>query len=398
MIYLIDDKKLRQSIDYNWTNERFKKHETSILPIYTLDDLQHKTQDVFQEGNIILYHESFLDKTNIQNEASERRRKLDNFAKNKKSYLVLFSGSMNTRDLMDNTANLPVSVLYKNLEVFIEKFNQGDVNLEYLLFGANPKIERELSEKLDSALLKTINEKVCNVQSNSLFIRPSRNNISNLLNNFVEKTMFNKLTDEEFSDKVDQWMNENLYENIFVPLCFGATLSDYNGLRFACHIRCTKTKNQNTRIFIYGFVGTDYLLQNEYFDIIKTKNTFLIPFSKTSILESTQKPQEKYLHEEIPNEIKKLKLDIPKNYIDSHSIANEWGIYQMARNANINIKEIVGFDKKKLNSLYFKWLITKNELEESIPEEQQKLQKKYEIELPGVNVIAKIDLSKFKKR
>ena len=54
--------------------------------------------------------------------------------------------------------------------------------------------------------------------------------------------------------------------------------------------------------------------------------------------------------------------------------------------------------KKKLNSLYFKWLITKNELEESIPEEQQKLQKKYEIELPGVNVIAKIDLSKFKKR
>jgi hypothetical protein len=397
MIYLIDDKNLRQEIDYKWTSERFKKYEAYILPIYTLSDLQNKSQEIFQDGNIILYHESFLDKTSIHNEASERRRRLENFAKNKSSYLVLFSGSKNTRDLTDNTANLPVSVLYNNLEVFTKKFSEADINLEYLLFGENHKIEKELTDKLDSALLKTINEQVCNVQNKNLFIRPSKNNISNPLNNYVEKIIFNKVTDDDFSEKVYQWMNENLYDNIFVPLCFGSTLSDYNGLRLACHIRCTKTLNQNTRIFIYGFVGTDYLLQNEYFNILKTKNTFLIPFSKTSIWESTQKPYEKYLIEEIPNEIKKLKLDVPKNYFDSHSIANEWGIYQMARNANINIKEIEGFDQKKLNSLYFKWLITKNELEESIPEEQQKLQRKYEIELPGVKVIAKIDLSKLKR-
>lgn len=397
MIYLIDDKNLRQEKDYNWTRERFKKYEAYIVPIYTLSDLQNKAQDIFREGNIILYHESFLDKTNIHKEASERRRKLENFAKNKSSYLVLFSGSKNTRDLTDNTASLPVSLLYKNLEVFTKKFSEADVNLEYLLFGENPKIEKELSDKLDSALLKTINEQVCNVLNNNLFIRPSRNNINTPLNNYVEKTIFNKVTDEEFSEKVDQWMNENVYENIFIPLCFGGTLSDYNGLRLACHIRCTKTKNQNSRIFIYGFVGVDYLLQNEYFNILKTKNTFLIPFSKTSIGESTQRPHETFLLEEIPYEIIKLKLDVPKNYFDTHAIANEWGIFQMARNANIKIEEIEGFDRKKLYSLYFKWLITKNGLAEPISEEQQQVQRKYATELPGIKMVGKIDLSKFKK-
>lgn len=398
MIYLIDDKNLRQEIDYKWTSERFKKYEAYILPIYTLSDLQIKAQDVFQEGNIILYHESFLDKTSIHNEASERRRKLENFAKMKSSFLVLFSGSKNTRDLTDNTANLPVSVMYNNLEVFIKKFSEGDINLEYLLFGENPKIEKELSDKLNSALLKTINEQVFNVQSNNLFIRPSRNNISNPLNKYVEKTIFNKVTDEEFSEKVDQWMNESVFDNIFVPLCFGGTMSDYNGLRLACHIRCTKTKNQNSRIFIYGFVGYDFLFQNEYFNILKTKNTFLISFSKTSIGEAAQKQPESFLLEEMPNELKKLKLDVPNNYFDNHAIANEWGVYQMARNAGLKIGDIDGFEYNKLNSIYFKWLIAKNDLYEELPDDQINQLKEYSSKLPGLNIKGKINLDKIPKR
>ena len=43
--------------------------------------------------------------------------------------------------------------------------------------------------------------------------------------------------------KLKMILLEEKYDNIFLPLCFGPTLSDYNGLRLATHIRCTDTPN-----------------------------------------------------------------------------------------------------------------------------------------------------------
>lgn len=398
MIYLIDDKKIRQEQDYNWTHERFKKYDILIKPIYTLDEIEKNATDIFREGNVIMYHESFLDKTVIADEAAGRRSKLDSFAKTKNSYLVLFSGSKSTRDLEDNMANLPVSVLYYNLEVFLQKLSNGKIDLEFLLFGENPKIEQELSERIDAALAETTKEQTKVAIGNNLFIRSPRNNISNPLNSIVEKIIFNKdVSDEKLSEKIIEWLNESVFDNIFIPLCFGNTLSDYNGLRLACHIRCTPSKNQTTRIFMYGVVGADYLLCHDYFNILKTKNTFLIPFSKKAIGESALKPQQSFSNEELPGEIAKLKLDVPQSYYDNHAIANEWGIYQMARNANYDIKEIEGFDVEKINSLYFKWLITKNNLNEPIPKEQKQQQREYLVKIEGPKILGKIELPKNKK-
>lgn len=398
MIYLIDDKKIRQEKDYRWTVERFKKYDSLIKLIYTLDEIKEKATDIFQEGNVIMYHESFLDKSSIANEAAERRSKLESFAKNKNSYLVVFSGSKSTRDLEDNVANLPVSVLYSNLEFFLQNLSNGYINLEFLLFGENPKIEQELSERIDAALAETAKEKTKVEKGNNLFIRPPRNNISTFLNNNAEKIIFNKdVSDEKLSEKINGWLNESVYDNIFIPLCFGNTLSDYNGLRLACHIRCTPSKNQTTQIFIYGVVGADYLLHHDYFNIVKTKNTFLIPFSKKAIGESALKPQQSFSIEELPGEIAKLKLDVPQNYYDNHAIANVWGIYQMARNANYDIKEIEGFDFEKINSLYFKWLITKNDLNQPIPEEQKQRQREYIVKIEGPKILGKIELPKNRK-
>jgi hypothetical protein len=397
MIYLIDDKKLRQEKDYSWTSNRFQQFYAFIRPIHTLSELRDKNKEVFQEGNIILYHESFVDKTTIKNEAEERRQHLQEFVKKKNSYLVLFSGSKNTRDLTESVANIPVSVMYSNLESFIKRYSIGDVNLRYLLFGDNPEIEEQLSRKLDSELFKTTQEKCYTSTKKNLFIRPDEKYINEPLSNYVEKLFFDNVTDKDLSEVVDLWMNEDVYENLFIPLCFGNTLSDYNGLRLACHIRCTKSKNQTSRIFIYGFVGIDYLLQNDFFNILKTKNTFLIPFSKNAIGEAIMRTQETLAAEDIPLEISKLKFDTPDHYFDSHSVANEWGIYQMARNANIDIGAVEGFEKEKLNSLYFKWLIMKNQLDEPISIEQQQIQRHYAEILPGVKVLGKIDLSKLKK-
>jgi len=396
MIYLIDDKKIRQEKDYKWTDDRFESFKSLIKPIYTLDDLQENTTDIFQTGNVILYHESFLDSTDIANEASDRRRRLDNFAKNTNSYLVLFSGSKNTRNLDGNIANLPVSVLYSNLETFIQKAKEGDINLKFLLFGENPLVIKELNDKIDAALLNMINEKACKVGNANFFIEPAEKNINDPLTGCVLQTIFSD-TDNEFTTKINEWLNEMIYDNIFIPLCFGNTLLDYNGLRLACHIRCSPSKNQTTRIFIYGVVGADYLIHNEYFNILKTKNTSLISFSKKAIGESALIPKEHFSKEELPGELAKLKLDVPQNYYDNHAIANEWGIYQMARNANINIKNLDGFDIEKINSLYFKWLIAKNKLNEPIPEEQQKQQREYLVKIEGPKFIGKIELPKTKR-
>lgn len=398
MIYLIDDKQLRQEKDYNWTEDRFKKYQKCICPIYKLDKLEKINKEVFQEGNIILYHESFLDQTQLQTEAVERRKRLEKFSENKSSYLVFFGGGKEIRDINDNlnVANMPVSVLYKNLEVFIQKYCENDIKLEYLLFGENPKIEETLLLRLQEKLSETFNEPTISVQSNNLFIRPSKNNIKNPLRGIVEKTIFNKSSDEDFSEKISEWLNDSEYDNIFLPLCFGNTLSDFNGLRLATHIRCTETKNQTTTIYIYSFVGIEYLLDNEYFNILRTKNVFLIPFSKRAIGEAAENVTSLFSCEELPKEIAKLKLDIPKNYTDNHSIANEWGLYQLARNANINIAEVNGFNKDRLNSIYFKYLIAKNSLNIPISEEQKEEQREYTVELRGLRIKGKIDLSKIK--
>lgn len=358
MIYLVDDKKLRQEKDYNWSSKRFQQYDEFIRPIYTLSELQDKNKEVFQEGNVILYHESFVDKTYIKSEAAERRQHLQEFIKKKNSYLVLFSGSKNTRDLTEGVANIPVSVLYSNLESFIKKYSTGDLNLRYLLFGDNPEIEEEISIKLDSELFKTTQEQIYTSTKKNLFIRPDEKYINQPLDNYVEKIFFDNVTDKDLSDAINQWMNEDVYENIFVPLCFGSTLSDYNGLRLASHIRCTKSKNQTSRIYIYGFVGIDYLLQNDYFNILKTKNTFLIPFTKLAIFESIQKSQLILLSEELPFEIVKLKLEVPQNYEDNHSISNEWAIYRWAMTINSEDDAIEKITQKIDSNLYFKYLKT----------------------------------------
>jgi hypothetical protein len=396
MIYLIDDKKIRQERDYKWTDDRFERFKSLIKTIYTLDELKEKATDIFQEGNVILYHESFLDNTNIANEASDRRSRLGNFAKNANSYLVLFSGSKNTRYLDGNVANLPVSVLYSNLETFIQKVEGGAINLKFLLFGEDPLITKELDDKIDTALLSMINERAPEISNANFFIEPAEVNINDPLIGCVLQTIFSD-TDHEFTVKINEWLNEKIYDNIFIPLCFGNTLLDYNGLRLACHIRCSLSKNQTTRIFIYGVVGADYLIHNDYFNILKTKNTSLISLSKKAIGEAALKPHEHFSKEELPGELAKLKLDVPQNYYDNHAIANEWGIYQMARNANINIKDIIGFDIEKMNSLYFKWLITKNNLHEGILEEQKKQQREYLVKIEGPKILGKIELPKTKR-
>ena len=365
MIYLIDDKKDRQLKDFGWSEEKFAHYADFIKPLYSIEEISQIGDDLYKGKNILLYHESFLDFTNDNKKALEQRNKLQNIAETKKDLsIAFFSGSQGSRSLDENIAHLPVSTLYQNLEILANQHKQGSIELKYLLFGKKPEIEEELYNILHQAN-RGIENKPVDISGENLFIRPITNFIQNAINGAIEGKLFNDVSDEKFSEKINEWLSETEYDNIFLPLCFGRTLSDYNGLRLATHTRCTPSKNQLKRIFIYGFVGLEYLIDHEYFNILKTKNVELVPNSKKAFELAANKNFEPLKPEELSKEIQKLKLDPPLNYADSHSIANEWAIYQWAKTIGCDqTDELTKVFQNVQTNLYFKYLRTINPISE----------------------------------
>lgn len=362
MIYLIDDKKDRQEKDYGWGNKRFESLKTQIIPIYNLEELEKKSNEVFEDNNVILYHESFLKDTKLANDSLIKREELEARAlKHKSFFLVIFSGSKDTREINSNgnLAHLPVSVIYQNLEIFLDKTAEGDISLDYLAFGENPEIENKLSIKIEDSLGRIEKEEMSANLNNSenLFINVDVIDVEKGIKNSTEVYIFNQLSGEEFSKFIMDNLNLNKYDNVFIPMCFGKTLSDYNGLRLATYIRCTISKNQLSRIFIYSPVGMEYLYKDKYFDILKTKNVELVDFSKKAFEVAGNKEFEPMTIEELPKELIKLNLTPLENYNNNHSIKNEWAIYQWTKALGIEKNDELEKNFKVVNvDPYFKCL------------------------------------------
>ncbi len=357
MIYLIDDKNLRQK-DFGWSEERFAHFSNILKPLYNIEDITRIGEDLYIENNIILYHESFLDFTSDKDKALKQREKLTKIAASSPNLSVaFFSGSQGARSLKENVAILPVSTVYQNLEILINQHYEGSLELKYLLFGENPEIEEDLNEKLTQAN-RTIEQDAAELIGETLFFHPDEDFIQNAILNAQTEEVYSEM-DFDMNEIAFNSLSEKEYDNIFVPLCFGQTLSDFNGLKLATHIRCTPTKNQLKRIFIYGFVGLDFLLNHEYFNILKTKNIQLVSYSKKAFAAAAKRNYDPLKLEELTKEIKKLKLDPPLNYADSHSIANEWAIHQWAKTIGCDeTEELKSVFHNVGYTLYFKYLRT----------------------------------------
>jgi len=367
MIYLIDDKKTRQQLDFGWSIERLEKYSESLISFYTYEDMKgFLTRELmFSSGNIILFHESFFDNSvnNHIKDSIDIREDLNKFAAENDGWVVFFSGSKNSRTLKDRIAHVPVSVLYENLEAFIEKAKLKIIDLRYLLYGGqNPEIEETLLIRLKDSNNQFDETPIISDRINILVLAGSRNNIPIIIKDAVEKTFTleekydKQITSQYLNDKVLQWLSSEEVDNIFIPLCFGPSLSDYNGLQFACHIRCTNSVNQLKPIFIYSFVDYSFVIENEYSNILKSKNVFLISYSREAFKDGLNRKIELLTNEQLVKEIKKLKLNVPLNYEDSHSIANEWAIYRWAE--SIGVQNIERVRKNVASGLYFKYLRT----------------------------------------
>ncbi|WP_374443463.1 hypothetical protein [Epilithonimonas sp.] len=359
MVYLFDDKKERQE-DFSWNDERFLHFQDIIIPIYSYNDEEVEKLNVFSEGNIILFHESFFDGADAEQQKHKITDKYltDYASQNDKSSVVFFSGSKSNRKIIDNLGFLPVSELYKNLEIFLIKLLETDFNLKYLFFGNNFEVEEQLIKKLEH-FNNIYGEPINDSENSNIVFQSLERAIPNPLKNALHETMFEDDINDTYLNKlVLELLGSNDYDNIFIPLCFGSTLSDYNGLRLATHIRCTNTPNQLKNIFIYSIVGYYHLINNEYFDILKTKNIYLINYTKHSFEDAILMGKSRLKLEQLPKEIRKIKLLPPKNYQDSHGINNEWAIYRWAISMKISSSDIKKILNIIDNNLYFKYLKT----------------------------------------
>lgn len=222
-----------------------------------------------------------------------------------------------------------------------------------------------------------MNNSIIFFDSKSKLINPSDEifNGENLVEFFVE---IDNSIDQVLTRIIYDKLMNNEFTNIIIPVCFGETLSDFLGLRLATHIRCTPGVNREKNIFLYSFTGIEDYFSNECFNILKTKGVFLIDYNVDSILQSSKNEKSYLSTERIPNEVFKLKLDIPLNYEDSHSLANEWAIYRWANTINASNKEIINIESKLENDLYFKYLKTIYPINTSDIITEDELQLKYE--------------------
>lgn len=360
MIYLFDDKESRQQ-SYGWTNKMFELWSDFIVRIKDYSDyLLLEEKDIFKDGNIIIYHESFS--TCIPYEERRNYQAFHNSLIDGSElpyvYVVIFSGSITSRAINNNVAHVPVTDMYANLECFLEHYREQEMDFKYLLWGEEYRIEQTLLDLIEDFSNEIYDGDFESNWSNVFFASAQKYGINAPSDDCIQKKLWlSKVSDAELDNYVREWFNESEYDALYIPLCFGKILSDYNGLRLAIHIRCTKSINQNKPIYIYSPVPTSYLVQSKYFDILKTKGVKIINMHPKKIIDSFGSLQP-LTENDIKHEMDKIHLPIPQNYEDSHSIANEWAIYRWAVATESEDSAIENVANTIKSNLYFKHLTT----------------------------------------
>ena len=198
------------------------------------------------------------------------------------------------------------------------------------------------------------------VMKNSLILREEDTYIEKNVSIYATyQTLYSgDISDLSLSNFVSEIVNFTEYQNLFLPLCFGPIMSDFNGLRLAAHVRCTPGQNQLKNIYIYSFADIEDLITHEFFNILKSKGVYLVKYNYYIIKELLNNTEIRLQQEDLKFEIKKLNLPIPANYEDSHSVVNEWEIYRWAK--AINCEDIAIRDNTDIQShnIYFKYLRT----------------------------------------
>lgn len=387
MVFLIDEKRSRQN-DYGWNEKRFAEFKNLIV-INSIAALSACQPDIFSSNNIILFHESFYNSVD-----SRQQEIINSFKTELKKHegiisIAYFSGSKNTRWIDPNgkVCMLSPDVLYCNLLIFLNHWNSGEFDFRYLLFGENIALEENLRNRMDVMSSKNINMWVnhkipCN---KNVFYASTENYIFDCPFDKVDENdnwdFFGKdVTDNNLDELVKRWFAETVYDAIFIPICFGQTLSDFMGLRLAMHIRLTKTACQFKPIYLYGEVSIDDLCGNSCFDILKSSSVHLLRCDY-DLMKNALDNDNSFTEEQFSKELERIHLEIPTNIGDNHSVANQWALFRWKEMLNWYGKEpeimYTDFD----SILFYKYLVARFGRHDRF----NKIEKKYSSKISGIS-------------
>ena len=355
MIYLIEDKTSRRN-DYGWTNERIEEYAGVLEVIDKVSMLAEYVSSILEESDsVVLFHESFA---NAQ-DYSEQQLVEDfiNSLEKKQVPIAYFSGSKSQRTLDDNVCNLNPSVLYANLSIFLNHILDDDcIDFRYLMFGSRPEIESDLLDRIDQVNNDNLHFDKVKTDRDIFVYLASENTLDAPFENYKSKEIFDaKCSDENLIRSIMESLNDRLYDSIFLPLCFGETLSDYLGLRFAMLIRLCDTINKFTPIFIYGVSSNYEIIDNECYDILKMEGVKMVSYRNQDIIDASLSGCRisEYAYQQ---GLRAIHLEVPSDIGDNHSVANKWAIYRWSYALGDVDDDIKRVRHRVDNSLYFKYM------------------------------------------
>ena len=200
--------------------------------------------------------------------------------------------------------------------------------------------------------------------------------------------------------ELDKWLDGLVKEipgapvNILFPLMFGGLASDLLGLRLALHIRCSPSPFAHANLFIFGTESLYKIRGHEFSNIFATRGIELVEYNHDRLQRCIAADKTLMAAEDLPTELDKMRLAVPTNHYDSHSIANIWGMYRILELAELPSSSIASLTagKSQLHDIYFKWLIAKNAVSKVVNEEVVEVKRQYAERLTGLKIMGKIKL------
>ncbi|NJN25522.1 MAG: hypothetical protein HC819_05940 [Cyclobacteriaceae bacterium] len=182
---------------------------------------------------------------------------------------------------------------------------------------------------------------------------------------FIRIEYFQEITDQ----KIDEWVKHFFskypdIEKIIIPVRLGKDDSDYTGLRVGLHIRLTKElgKKRLIPIMFLSEQTRNEIIGNQIFNI-NEKTSVLLFTPGVKIIGSFDLNKETIdgfnnhiTEEELKSQVLP-KLLITNQREQGHQLANEWGVFRLAKFAGIELTSI-----KLPTDLYFKYQFSKTDL------------------------------------
>ena len=357
MIYLIEENASRR-YDYGWTDEKVSEYKDVLYIVDNANSFIELMPSMQKDGNVILYHESFIRKENF-----ETRNSINSFIKTfeeTQTYnIAYFSGSKNRRTLDSNVCSMPAAALYVNLESFVKHYKDkgGQIDFKYLMFGDNPEIEVVLLKKIKEVNndLKNLNPEKIFTQRRIIVFRTFENSIQFPVTNAIIKNGCDLACEDEDLIALVSEQRDIQYDAIYIPLSMGETLSDFLGLRLAMFFRLIDTANKYAHIFIYGDADFSLFINSECAEIFKMPGVSYVSANATS-LKDTLYSIHRISEDDYRMGLKKIHLSVPSDIGDNHSVANIWGLYRWSLALGHTDLNLLKKTSKVGSTLYFFYL------------------------------------------